>query len=135
MNILGVDLEFDFFDADKVDLYEAENKKVAERIKEPTPYEGKTTGQSFRIQCGIVDDFFNSVFGPGTAEKLFKGKANLREHMEAFAQVSDAAMATKDDISALTEKYSPNRAQRRADAKQNTRNFNRHNSAYNHGKH
>ncbi len=95
MNILGVDLEFDFFDAGKVDLYEAENKKVAERIKEPTQYEGKTTGQSFRIQCGIVDDFFNSVFGPGTAEKLFKGKANLREHMEAFAQVSDAAMATK----------------------------------------
>lgn len=134
MNILGVELEFDFFDADKADLYEAENKKVLERIKEPTQYEGKTTGQAFRIQCGIVDDFFNNLFGAGTAEKLFKGKANLKEHMEAFAQVSDAAMSTKDEISALTQKYSPNRAQRRADVKQNTKNFNRHNSARNHGR-
>lgn len=125
MNILGVELQFDFFDADELDVYERENQKVAEKIKEPTQYEGKTTAEALKIQCGIVNDFFDAVFGEGTAEKIFKGKNNIKDHMEAFAIVANEAMSCRDEFDAMTNKYSPNRAERRQMDKQNFSNFQR----------
>ena len=63
INVLGVDLEYDFFDADQMEVYERENQRVAEDIKEPVQYEDKSTADAFRIQCAIVDRFFDAVFG------------------------------------------------------------------------
>lgn len=54
--VLGKELEYDFFDADLLEKYEKENLRVKERIQEPTQYDGKTTADSLRIQCGIVND-------------------------------------------------------------------------------
>lgn len=137
MNILGVELEYDFFDADLLDQYEDANQRVQDRIQEPTQYEGLRTGDALRVQCGIVNDFFDEVFGEGTAEKIFRGKSNIKDHMEAFAQVADAAMSCKGELDQITDKYAPNRAQRRAEAKnggkQQSRNYNRNNAAF-HGK-
>lgn len=134
--VLGKELEYDFFDADLLEKYEKENLRVKERIQEPTQYDGKTTADSLRIQCGIVNDFFDKVFGNGTSEELFGGKNNIKDHMEAFASVAGAAMSCNGELKALTEKYSPNRAERRQSEKQNIKNFNR-NAAYhgNKGKH
>ena len=63
------------------------------------------------------------------SEELFGGKNNIKDHMEAFAAVADAAMNCNGELTALTEKYSPNRAERRQSEKQNSKNFNR-NAAY-----
>lgn len=133
MNVLGTELELDFFDADQLEIYERENLKVKEDIKEPTQYEGKSAADSIRIQCHIVDKFFDAVFGDGTAKRLFKGKCNLRDHMEAFGIVSQGAMESRKEIDALNDKYSPNRADRRLieknnrkTQKQNSKNYNYH---------
>lgn len=130
MNILGVELQFDFFDADELEIYERENKRVVDRIKEPTQYEDKTTAEALRIQCGIVNDFFNAVFGEGTADKIFKGKNNIKDHMEAFGIVANEAMSCRGKFDAMADKYSPNRAKRRQEQrqqnKQKTTNFQRH---------
>lgn len=133
MNILGVELELDFFDADVLEVYERENQRVLEQIKEPAQYEGKSTADALRIQCGIINDFFDAVFGQGTADEIFGARNNIRDHMEAFAIVADAAIDTRKEFDTLSEKYSPNRAERRQLNKQNTRNFNQNNAAY-HGK-
>lgn len=133
MNIFGTELEYDFFDADQLEVYERENQKVADTIKEPTQYEGKSTADAIRIQCRIVDDFFNAVFGAGTAQKIFKGKSNIRDHMEAFGIVAASAMDARGELDAIEDKYSPNRAERRqieqknrAAQKKGSRNFNYH---------
>jgi len=133
MNIFGIELEYDFFDADQLEVYERENQKVAETIKEPTQYEGKSTADAIRIQCRIVDYFFNAVFGAGTARKIFKGKSNIRDHMEAFGIVAVSAMDARGELDAIEDKYSPNRAERRqieqknrAAQKKRSRNFNYH---------
>ena len=133
MNIFGTELEYDFFDADQLEVYERENQKVADTIKEPTQYEGKSTADAIRIQCRIVDDFFNAVFGAGTAQKIFKGKSNIRDHMEAFGIVAASAMDARGELDAIVDKYSPNRAERRqieqknrAAQKKGSRNFNYH---------
>lgn len=122
MNVLGVELEFDFYDADQLEVYERENKKVADTIKEPTQYKGKSTADAIRIQCGIVDKFFDNVFGTGTARRIFKGKNNIKDHMEAFGIMADAAMESNVEFDAMADKYSPNRAERRAGKKQQGKN-------------
>lgn len=130
MNILGIELEFDYFDADQLEAYERESQKVAERINEPTQYEGKSTADSIRIQCRIVNDFFDALFGHGTSQKLFNGKANIRDHMEAFGIMAQGAMNAKVEFDKIEDKYTPNRAERRYVElnnrqlqKQNSRNF------------
>jgi len=130
MNILGVELKFDFFDADQIEAYERENQKVVEDIKDPTQYKGKSTADSIRIQCRIIDNFFDALFGTGTAQKIFKGKANIRDHMEAFAIMSQGAANSKAEFERIEDKYNPNRAERRQTErdnrqtqKQNSRNF------------
>lgn len=140
MNVLGVELEYDFFDADQMEVYERENRRVAEDIKEPTQYEDKSTAEAFRIQCGIVDRFFDAVFGDGTAKRIFHGKANLRDHMEAFGIVAQAAGEARAEFDAIGGKYAPNRAERRQAEKDsrkvrklNSRNYN-HNAAGNKGR-
>lgn len=135
MNILGIELDYDFFDADQLEVYERENKKVVEDIKEPSRYEGKSTADALRMQCGIIDRFFDTLFGAGTAQKIFKGKANIRDHMEAFGIMSQGAMNARAELEKTLDKYTPNRAERRqADKenrqaqKQNSRNY-QHNSS------
>ncbi len=141
MNILGLELEFDFFDADQLEIYERENQRVAEDIKEPTQYEGKTTAEAFRIQCRIIDRFFDAVFGNGTSKKLFHGKANLRDHMEAFGIMAKGAEEARGEFDALEEKYTPNRADRRQTErdirqfqKRDSRNYNHNAAGYRKGK-
>lgn len=126
MNVLGVELELDFYDADQLEIYERENKKVADTINEPTQYDGKSTADAIRIQCRILDNFFDKVFGAGTAQRIFKGKNNIKDHMEAFGIVANAAMEANAEFDAMADKYSPNRAERRAEQKrqgQNVQNF------------
>lgn len=113
MVIFGVELDLDFCDADQEEVYEREVKRVMERAQDKEQYEGKSNAEGIRIQCRIVDDFFDAVFGMGTADRLFHGKANLREHMEAFGAVSDAAKESSAELLSLADRYSPNRAARR----------------------
>lgn len=133
MNIFGVELEYDFLDADQLEAYERENKRVAEDVNDLTQYEGKTNAEAIRIQCRIVDRFFDALFGAGTAQRIFKGKSNIRDHIEAFGIMTEAAMNTKGELEAIKDKYSPNRAERRQAEqrnqtvqKQGSRNFNYH---------
>ena len=135
MNILGVELELDLFDADVIEVYEKENKRVVERIQNDGQYEGKTTAESIRYQCGVVNDFFDSLFGAGTAEKIFKGKSNIRDHMEAFGIVAKKAEDSNIEFNGVLDKYTPNRAERRQaekqQQKQGSRNYQRNYAAIN----
>lgn len=113
MNILGVELrDIDFFEADELERYEQENQRLMDRIQDNEQYVGKSTADSLRIQCGIVNDFFDAVFGAGTADKLFNGKNNIKDHMEAFATVSQAAVDSRKEFDAMQDKYSFMRAER-----------------------
>lgn len=118
MKILGVELDFDFCDADQAEDYEREVRRVVDKVQDKKQYEGKSNADGIRIQCGIIDDFFDAVFGAGTADRLFHGKANLREHMEAFGAVSEAARESNTELLALAAKYAPNRAARRQEQRE-----------------
>lgn len=131
MNILGVELELNLFDADVLEAYEKENQRVIERIQDKEQYNGKTTPEALRYQCRVVNDFFDALFGEGTAEKIFKGKSDIKEHMEAFGIVSKASENSNAEFDGVLAKYTPNRAERRQAERQGSRNHQRDYTARN----
>ena len=110
LKICGQELELDLFDADTMEVYEKSMDEVVKRAEESKKHTELSNADGIREMCGIVKNFFDEVFGDGTAEKLFKGKNNL-------AICMDGKM--KGQVNAITNKYNMNRAQRRQEGKKN----------------
>lgn len=114
IKINGVELEFDAYDADQVERIEKSSKKIDE-VDIP---EGATWSQIIRIRCEGIFNFFDAVFGEGTAHKVFEGKTNLTKCNLILAKFLDQAgeeiKKTNEEMDERFKKFSPNRAQRRA---------------------
>lgn len=119
LKICGQELELDLFDADTMEVYEKSMGKVVKRAEEAKKHTELSNAEGIRKMCEIVKEFFDEVFGDGTAEKLFKGKNNLAICMDAFGIVSSEAGKMKGQVNAITNKYNMNRAQRRQEGKKN----------------
>ena len=121
IRILDAELEYEFLDADDLEKYQQENDRVVKEF-EVLDYDGLSAPEGFRRQCRIINTFFDNVFGAGTAEMLFHGKSNIRDHLDAFAAVTNAAVTSDQEIGALRGKYSPERAGRYDGQQQNRAN-------------
>lgn len=119
LKICDQELELDLFDADVMEVYEKSMDKVVKRAEETKKHTKMSNAYGIREMCGIVKDFFDEVFGEGTADKLFKDKSNLAICMDAFGIVSSEAGKMKGQVNAITNKYNMNRAQRRQEGKKN----------------
>ena len=91
MKIRDVEVDFDFLDADDVERFEKEAKRVKEEcnLKEK---QNMSYSEVIREECNIIDRFFDNVFGEGIADKLFEGKKNLGEHIKAFEDIVNEKM-------------------------------------------
>jgi hypothetical protein len=105
MRIKNIEIEFDFLDADNVELFEKEAQKVVEKTQ--TERKEMTYSQALRMECDIVEDFLDSVFGKGLSKDLFGGKKNLKEHIEIFQYVVDEKNKAQADMQKLYDKYAP----------------------------
>lgn len=114
INISGVELELDIYDVDVYEKYEHEVNEVSRKVNEESP-EGLSAAATLRYQCGVVKDFFDAVFGPGTAEELFHGKNNIRDTNEAYLTVIKAVSAdmgaytdsVNEEYARMSAKYAP----------------------------
>ena len=113
----GFQFEGDVADADFVDHFEQVMRKVKdtddEIVKNSTQM---SAGDVIRGQCKIVDEAFDELFGAGTSEKIFAGKVNMIEHLEALNALVEWGMARKKEINDAANRYAQryqNRAQRR----------------------
>lgn len=119
MEFNGVELEIDLLDADIMEKYENNLNKIVEDVREPSQYEGKSNADKVRIQCKHVKRFFDTMFGPGTARRLFGDKNNLGHCMEAFGLAANLANQENDKTKDIMSKYSPERVQNRAERRSN----------------
>ena len=118
MKIGNIDVNFSFTDADDIEKFERALIVVKEKSAE---YEKKQVkmSEALRVECNIIDEFFDTVFGEGISQKLFEGKKDLQKHMELFKDITEAKNeATKSfqDLYNNLEvkmKYIPNRETRR----------------------
>lgn len=138
--IKNEEFELDFLDADVMEMVEDAIVHVEER-NTVQAYEGLTQSQLIRKQCSVIFDFFDEVFGDGAHKRIFKGKCNLIEALIAFEDFVKAKNSSTDEIKEISERYSPNRAQRRAAVKSvhgnggNNRNGGNRNKNRNNGRH
>ena len=62
--------------------------------------------------CGMVRDYFDEIFGAGTAMQVFGNSQKLDIYLEAFGVVASASNSLSDKVKNLTEKYSASRVVR-----------------------
>lgn len=107
-------IEVDTTDAEFVEKYEkaAEvyNDKIAKMPK--VGYES----EKLRYICGVIFEFFDSIFGTGTHVAMFGGKESGRECMAAFAKLIEA-IKSDNEIESIARSLSPSRGARRKAAK------------------
>ena len=121
MQFRNMELDFDIFDAETADAYEAAAKRTkAAAVKKSE----ETLGDAIRRQCNAVFDFFDDLFGDGFHRELFGEKTNLIECIEAFREFVKAVNDQKStlnkmlaDVTAENDSAAPNRAARRAAAR------------------
>lgn len=109
ITVNGVELDFNLYDYDTALKYE----NALHEVTHAKP-QSKNLSSVIREQCEVVFAFFDSVFGEGTAEKVFQGRYDFKNCTEAFGEVVRAAKAQVKEYDDLLSKYVPNRASRRA---------------------
>lgn len=115
----GKELDYDIFDADKADYFEAVLNEVHKEIAGIDTDSDKSTWSGVvRKICEAIANAFNKLFGSGTAERVFDGTVNLKLAMKSFEELVDGVNAEKAEIEsmakAVTTKYAGNRTQRRS---------------------
>ena len=103
--ILGHELQGDFFDADFVDRYEAATRRMRDQATAGEGAHYSSLGDAYRAQCKIANDYFDGVFGDGTADELFGGSNNLKDHMQAVAELVEAAQKSQKETNDFVNKY------------------------------
>lgn len=118
MIINNVDLpDIDVSDAVQMERYEAAHDKVAESMKN-LDLNGSRRSQLIRAECEAVFEFFNSVFGDGTAKKVFGESVNLMTCLNAYEAVTiEVNKLDKKTAEQIKLKYGGNRQQRRNQSK------------------
>ncbi len=113
LEINGVTLEFDILDADTAERYESATKALQKDLS-ALDFKVISGAKAIRRECQIVFSYFDTIFGAGTAEAIFAGKANLNRCMDALEMVTESSKSQREKFSERAQKYRPNRAQRRS---------------------
>lgn len=111
VNVNGTSLELDLMDADVMERYESMNKKISDQVQNINNMPG-TTADKMRKICGMVRDYFDEIFGAGTAMQVFGNSQKLDIYLEAFGVAASASNSLSDKVKNLTEKYSASRVVR-----------------------
>ncbi|MGM8240110.1 DUF6673 family protein (plasmid) [Clostridium perfringens] len=115
IKINGIKFEFDAYDLEDVEKAQKEMNKVVAALKNPPRNFNRIEGIKYTVK--IVRDCLDNIFGKGSAEKVFKGKTNMKLALKAFEEITigmqEQDSEFKKEIEATREKYSPNRAERR----------------------
>jgi hypothetical protein len=112
MKIRNIEVDFDFLDANDVERFENEAKKLLDRCDEEAQ-KNYSASESIKVQCKIVEDFFDKVFGEGISERIFKKKNNLKEHLSIYEEVIKERQFENNEMKNKFGRYQPNREQRR----------------------
>lgn len=112
MKLKNIEVEFDFLDADNVEKLENAYKKVVEET-EKHQEEELSMSQEIRLECQIINEFLDNVFGEGVSGKLFNGKMSLKEHTEVFQDILNEKIKYSRDLESIYQRYQPRKERRR----------------------
>lgn len=121
ININGVELEFDMYDLDDAERFENALDHVLSSMKNHN-FTNITQSEAIKIQCNLIFDFIDTVFGKNTYKKIFGERVNLMTSLRIFEDIVNAINSQKKELDSFVNKYSNNRVQRRNDNKSKKNN-------------
>lgn len=104
--------DIDVADALEMERYEKANDTVSEKMKQ-LDTNGKRRSELIRIQCTAIFEFFDDVFGEGTAKKVFGESVNLTICINAYEGVIVAVNKLDKAVGEQYKSKLGNRQQRR----------------------
>lgn len=112
----GQEMYLDLTDVETVEHYEQVVQNMGNGMNN-LPKDGSQSS-ILRAYCELLRGVFDDMFGEGTAEKLFGDRLNATEITEAYesflAFVSEQGQQVTNIQNRIVNRYSPNRAARRA---------------------
>lgn len=122
--INGVEVEYDTFDLDAMQLFDDEVKAIKEDVEAARDkgWNSENYIQVLREQCENILDFFDTVLGDGAARKVFGSRMNIRDIMEGYRKFTSDVAKTRSELK-NTDGPAPatNREQRRPVERQRRR--------------
>ena len=103
--INDVKLEGDLMDADFMEKFEQSMIKMRDTAQAKKRETYPTAAASYRAQCEVVNTCFDEIFGEGTADRLFHGKMNVMEHLQAIEKISEWAAGQKKAFNDFANRY------------------------------
>lgn len=103
--INGVTLTGDLMDADFMDVFESAMIEMRDKAQAAKSAGYTRASDHYRAQCEVTNECLDKIFGEGTSEKLFVGRMNVMEHLEAMEQVNEWAMTERKRLNDFTNKY------------------------------
>lgn len=124
MKILGKEIEFDFFDADKMEKWDKCTEKMKNAINKLDVNNMKQY-EFIKKFCEAIEKCFDEVFGEGSSKEIFEGKQNFRLCVKAYKdlvqarkeqdkELIDEVKDVQKELEEINKDYSVNRATRRA---------------------
>lgn len=104
MILNGVEIQdIDVLDLDIREKVDKAREKVANKFANSSNYKG-TDIEKAKTMCDDISNFVDEVYGKGTANKVFKGRYNLRIAMEAFETVIEDINKQDKDFAEYSNK-------------------------------
>lgn len=117
--INGNSFPFDLQDVDNMERYEAAFMEMSEEEK-ALPKDGKNS-ERLRAYCRMFRKLFDKLLGDGASTAIFGEKDNARQMTMVYESFLEFARSQQTEIeetkNRIVNRFSPNRAQRRAAAK------------------
>lgn len=126
--INNVEMELNLLDADVMERFENLNNEIQVKIQDPAIYAGKSNADCMRVQCRLIEEYVDKLFGAGTASRIFPTGNDLGIRMDGFGKITQMSESANEEINALSSKYANramNRAERRAQQGHKGKNKNR----------
>lgn len=118
-HINGIELELDMADVMVQSRYEKAFENLGKAEKK-LPKTGPNSERTLAY-CNMFRVLFDDIFGTGTSQKIFGDVNNARVMTETYEQFLEFVQNQGEQLSQtknrVIDRFSPNRAQRRAQAK------------------
>lgn len=112
MKIKNIEVEFDFLDADDIERFEKQADILMKKCDEEAE-KNYSASETIRVQCKIIEEFIDNVFGEGISDKIFVKKNNLKEHLNIYEDIIKEKQFEDNEIKSKFGRYQPNREERR----------------------
>lgn len=113
--INGVEVAYDTFDIENMEVYDSEIRRVTEVCMGMKNLTDENYLQKTRAALEDIMDAFDCIIGEGTAAKVFGGRMNFKTILSAWQRFTDDVAKEIGTLNRnSSEQVSANREQRRA---------------------